>query len=56
MKKHPEPTTLFTVCCPTEGALTSVDVPMNWCTEFSSWQDDFRGLLRTGTKLKIHEN
>ena len=31
-----------------------VEVPMNWCTEFYSWQN-YRGLLRTGTTLKIHE-
>ena len=30
------------------------DVSMNWWTEFSSWQD-FKALLRTGTKLPIHE-
>ena len=35
-------------------AISSLDVPVNWWTEFSSWQD-FRGLLRTGTKLAIHE-
>ena len=27
---------------------------MSWWTEFSSWPD-YRGLLRTGTTLKIHE-
>ena len=30
------------------------DVPINWWTEFSTWED-YRGLLRTGTILKIHE-
>ena len=35
-------------------AISSLDVPVNWWTEFSSWQD-FRGLLRTGTKLAFHE-
>ena len=35
-------------------AIYSLDVHLNWWTKFSSWQD-FRGLLRTGTKLAIHE-
>ena len=34
--------------------MSLVDVPMNWCTEFSTWKD-YRGLLRTGTILNIHE-
>ena len=29
-------------------------VPFNVWTEFSTWED-YRGLLRTGTILKIHE-
>ena len=33
--------------------ISSDTVPVNWWTEFSSWED-FRGLLRTGTKLSIH--
>ena len=35
-------------------AISLLDVSVNWWTEFSSWQD-FRGLLRTGTKLAFHE-
>ena len=35
-------------------SISLADIPMNWWTEFSSWQD-YRGLLRTGTTLKIHE-
>ena len=35
-------------------SITLFDVPMNWWTKFSSWQD-FKGLLRTETKLTIHE-
>ena len=35
-------------------SISFVDVPMNWWTTFSSWQD-FKGLLRTETKLTIHE-
>ena len=34
--------------------ITSYIVPVNWWTDFSSWQD-FRGLLRTGTELAIHK-
>ena len=30
------------------------NVPVNWWTDFSSWQD-FGGLLRSGIKLAIHE-
>ena len=35
-------------------SISLVDVPINWWTEFSTWED-YRGLLRTGTTLKIHE-
>ena len=34
--------------------ISSYNVPVNWWTDFSSWQD-FRGLLRSGIKLAIHE-
>ena len=34
--------------------ISSLDVPINWWTAFSQWQD-FRGHLRKGTKLAIHE-
>ena len=34
--------------------ISSYNVPLNWWTDFSSWQD-FRGLLRSGIKLAIHE-
>ena len=35
-------------------SISLVDVPMNWWKEFSS-RHEFRGLLCTKTKLKIHE-
>ena len=35
-------------------SISSINVPLNWWTDFSKWED-FRGLLRTGTKLAIHE-
>ena len=34
-------------------SISSSPVPLNWWTEFSSWQD-FRALLRTGNRLSIH--
>ena len=34
--------------------ISSYIVPVNWWTDFSTWQD-FRGLLRTGTELAIHK-
>jgi hypothetical protein len=34
-------------------SISSSPVPLNWWTEFSSWQD-FRALLRTGSRLSIH--
>ena len=34
--------------------ISTYNVPVNWWTDFSSWQD-FRGLLRSGIKLAIHE-
>ena len=34
--------------------ISSCIVPVNWWTDFSSWQD-FGGLLRSGIKLAIHE-
>ena len=34
--------------------ISSSPVPLNWWTEFSSWQD-FRGLLRTGSRLSMPE-
>jgi hypothetical protein len=34
-------------------SISSSLVPLNWWTEFSTWQD-FRALLRTGNKLYIH--
>ena len=34
--------------------ISSYNVPVNWWTDFSSWQD-FRGLLRSGIKLAIHK-
>ena len=33
--------------------VSSLSIPSNWWTGFSTWQDFF-GLLRTGTKLPIH--
>ena len=33
--------------------ISSLSIPSNWWTGFSTWQDFF-GLLRTGTKLPIH--
>ena len=33
--------------------ISSSPIPLNWWTEFSSWQD-FRALLRTGSRLSIH--
>ena len=33
--------------------ISSSPIKSNWWTEFSSW-DDFRALLRTGTKLSMH--
>ena len=35
-------------------AFSSLDVPVNWWTEFTSRQD-FRGLLCTGTSLAFHK-
>ena len=35
-------------------SISTCNVPLQWWTEFSSWQD-FRALLHTGTKLAIHE-
>ena len=32
---------------------SSSSIKSNWWTEFSSWED-FRALLRTGTRLSIH--
>ena len=34
-------------------SISSSPVPLNWWTEFSSWQD-FRALLRTGSRLSMH--
>jgi hypothetical protein len=34
-------------------SISSSPVPLNWWTEFSSWQD-FRALLRTGSRFSIH--
>ena len=34
-------------------SISSSLVPLNWWTEFSTWQD-FRALLRTGNRLSIH--
>ena len=34
--------------------ISSFHVPVNWWIDFSTWQD-FRGLLRSGIKLAIHE-
>jgi hypothetical protein len=34
-------------------SISSSPVPLNWWTEFSSWQD-FRALLSTGNRLSIH--
>ena len=34
--------------------ISSNNVPLNWWTVLSSWQD-FRGLLLSGIKLTIHE-
>ena len=34
-------------------SISSLPVPVNWWTEFSSWQD-LRALRRTGNKLSIH--
>ena len=34
-------------------SISSSTVPLNWWTEFSSWQD-IRALRRTGSKLSIH--
>ena len=33
--------------------ISSLSMPSNWWTGFSSWEDYF-GILRTGTKLPIH--
>jgi len=48
----PEPSHLKMV----KGAIlniSSLSIPSNWWTGFSSWEDFF-GLLRTGTTLPIH--
>ena len=34
-------------------SISSSLVPLNWWTEFSTWQD-FKALLRTGNRLSIH--
>ena len=34
-------------------SISSSLLPLNWWTDFSSWQD-FRALLRTGTILSMH--
>ena len=34
-------------------SISSSPVPLNWWTEFSSWQD-FRALLCTGSRLSMH--
>ena len=34
-------------------SISSSLIPLNWWTDFSSWQD-FRALLRTGTRLPMH--
>ena len=34
-------------------SISSSLIPLNWWTDFSSWQD-FRALLRTGTRLSMH--
>ena len=34
--------------------ISSYNVPVNWWTDFSSWQD-FRGLLRSGAEFTIHK-
>ena len=34
--------------------ISSYDVPVNWWTDFSSWEE-FRGLIRSGTNLPIHK-
>ena len=33
--------------------ISSSSIPLNWWTEFSSWQD-FRALLCTGSRLSMH--
>ena len=34
-------------------SISSSLISLNWRTDFSSWQD-FRALLRTGTRLSMH--
>ena len=36
-------------------SISLVDVHLNWWTEFWQFWQDYRGLLSTGTTLKIHE-
>ena len=35
-------------------SISSSPVPLNWWTEFSSWQDFSRAPLRTGSILSMH--
>jgi hypothetical protein len=41
------------MCQESQNSVSSSPVPLNWWTEFSSWQD-LRALHRTGSKLSIH--